>query len=262
MFHRRVRVLVVGLLGLAFTGAVLAWLLWPNGRAESQQAVDPVAVQPVLQQLGPGTTFHMADVVYRRYGPAAAEIPSSEGPETRRIEYWISFDAQGALAAFLIETRDTNGTLLTTGTLDGDDLVFRDANSVETDRQANVRAAVTVDGVKASISTAITRSNEALSNRPAAPASEMMGRPVVVVEDRRPFRNGLPGRKETDSTGYEIPYVADLNPVDEIRRSYVLPDQFRTLRSEVVIVGEHGTETVVESRDHQVFEVIPSSAAP
>ncbi len=255
MLHRRKRELIVaGLLGLALTGTVLTWMLWPGERVKSQQAVDPVAVQPVLQQLGPGTTFHMVDVVYRRYGPAAADVPSSEGPETRRIEYWISFDAQGALAALVIETRGTNGTLLTTGTLDGADLVFRDANGVETDRQANVRAGMTVDGVKASISTAITKSHEALLSHPNTPASEMMGRSVEVLEDRRPFRSGVP--VATAGTGYEIPYVADLRPAEETRRSYVLLDEFRTIRSEVGIVSDDGTETIVESRDHEVFEVI------
>jgi len=242
----------LGLFALGLTGAVLAWVLWPHGDAESQQTFDPVAVQPVLQQLGPGTTLHIVDVVYRRYGPAAAQIPASEGPEQRRIEHWFTFDDQGALADVRIEIRDINGTLLTAGALDGEDLVFHDTTGSETKRQARVRGALTVEHLKRNISTAITKTHEALSNRPDAPTGDVDGRAVVILEDRRPLRVPV----GPQGTGFRIPQVADLNPVDEVRRAYVLPGEFRTLRSEVVIVGGDDTETVVESRHHEVFEVL------
>lgn len=209
----------------------------------------------------------MVDVVYRRYGPAATQIPASEGPETRRIETWLSFDDQGDLEALRIESRDANGRILSTGTLEGSELVFRDANG-DAAPGTTARPNLTVDGLKESIVQAITVNRDVLSKNPNAPTSAVRGSSVLLVEKRRAFPNSIRTGADTaglaegvSRSGFEIPFVGDLNPTEEIRRSYVLPDEFRTLKTEVVVSAD-GKETIVESRDHEIFEVIPSHDVP
>jgi len=235
-------------LALGIAGSVVAWVLWPDERAESQAVVDPVAVSPVLQQLAPGTTLHTVDVVYRRHGH---DTPPSEGPQTQRSESWATFDGQGLLADWRQETRAVEGTLLGTAGLEGNDLVSYDAAGVERDRIDDFRLGLTVDSLKARIAEATTSSAAALAAQPDAPKTTLAGTSVLVLQDRRQF-----SRPTAIGEGYSIPHVADLNPVEEIRRQYVLPGEFRSMKSEVVIIGEDGTETVVESTEHQVLEVI------
>ena len=239
-------------LGLVIAGSIVAWVLWPDEGAVSQEFVDPVAVSRVLQQLAPGTTLHMVDVNYRRHGP---DTPAAEGPQTRRVESWATFDDQGALVDYREETRDMDGTLLGTATLDSDDLVRYDPSGLETRRIPNFRLGLTVDSLKASIVEAITNTAAALAAQLDAPTTTLGATSVLVLEERRQALRA-PNRGE----GYSIPYIADLNAVEELRLDYVLPDASHALKSEVVIVSEDGTETVVESRDHTVFEVIPSQA--
>lgn len=248
------RLAVVGLLALAFTASVLAWTLWPQVAAEGEEVIDPGAVQPVLQQLGPNTTFHMVEVVYRRYGDEAADVPSEEGPETQRSESWTTFDDQGMLTAVRAENRTTDGALISSAALEADALVFRGADGIERHRAVGFRQGTTVDVLKARIADATMSTHKGITNQPGAPLVDLGGRAVLVLEERRPFtRTGPPA----EAPGFQLPYLADLNPVEEIRRQYILPDEYRSVRSEVVIVSEDGTETVVESREYAVFEVLP-----
>lgn len=239
-------------LALVIAGGVVAWMLWPDEGAESQQIVDPVAVSPVLQQLAPGTTLHMVDVNYRRHGP---DTPAAEGPQTRRVESWATFDDQGALVDYRQETRHMDGTLLGTSRLDRDDLVSYDAAGLETTRIPNLRLRLTVDDVKARLAEVITKTAVAIAAQPDAPTTTLGGTSVLVLEERRQFSRA-PDRGE----GYSIPHLADLNALEELRLDYVLPDASHALKSEVVIVGADGTETVVEGREHQVLEVVDAAS--
>ena len=252
------KIAVVGLLALAFTGSLLAWVLWPAAGTETQEVFDPVAVQPVLQQLGPNTTLHTVEVVHRRYGPAASQVPPEEGPETIRSEGWMTFDDDGALVAVTAENRSTDGTLVSTATLEGDDLVFRNADGTERHRSVGFKQHTTVDTLIATIAEATMNIYAKVMSQPDAPSADVGGRAAIALEQRRPRgSNGLP----PEAVGYQLPHVADLNPIEEVRREYVLPDEYRGVRSEVVIVSGDGTETVVESREWEVFEVILSQAA-
>ena len=245
---------VVGLLALAFTGGVVGWVLWPGAGAATQEIFDPVAVQPVLQQLGPNTTLHTVEVVYRRYGAEAADVPQTEGPETQHSEAWITFDDQGVVVAVTAENRSTDGTLISTAALEGDDLVLRYADGTERHRVAGFRQNTTVETLKARIADATTSIHTKVINQPNAPSANVGERAAIVLEDRRPFTRTA---RPAEAAGFQLPYVWDLNPVEEVRRECVLPDEYRGVRSEVVIVSEDGTETVVESREYIVFEVIP-----
>jgi len=142
------QVAVVGLLAMVFTGGFVAWMLWPQGAAESQDVFDPVAVQPVLQELAPGKTLHTVEVVYRRYGAEATDVPPTEGPETQLSEGWMTFDSQGIVVAVRAETRGLDGTLISTALLEGDDLVLRYADGTERHRNVGFRQYTTVADLK------------------------------------------------------------------------------------------------------------------
>lgn len=248
---------VAALLAVAFTAGAGVWILWPDGGAQGQQVFDPVAVQPVLQQLGPNTTFHMVETIYRRYGAEAADVPGSEGPETQRSEAWITFDERGALLECRAETRSVDGAVVSTATLEGDDLVLRTADGTERHRAPGFRQNTTVDTMKTTIATATERSYERASNEPFT-AGQVGGQVSLVFEVRRPIaRSGAPAEAE----GFQLPYVADLSAVEEVRRQYILPGEYRSVRSEIAVVGRDGAETVVESREYLVFEVVAAEVS-
>ena len=248
----------VGLLATALGGiGLIAFLMVRSGNepgsGASQEVIDPVAVSSVLQQLAPGTTLHTVEVVYRRHGP---ETPPEAGPETLRTEAWVEFDETGALASYRSETRNAaDDTIFQTAALDGDDLVIYNADGTERKRIADFRLGLTVSSLKGRIAEAITKMADALAAQPDAPTTTLDGTSVRLLEERRPF-----SRPPIVGEGYSIPHVADLNAVEELRREYILPDASHELKTEVVIVGEDGTETVVESREHRVFEVVEAAS--
>lgn len=249
------RLIVLAILPLAVVAGYIGYAVWPDGGAKSQVVVDPETVSPLLQNLAPGATFHTVTVGYRRYGPAAPEILPENGPEWTRNEVWLVFDDAGAVASYRGEARTIDGgDLYGTTALDGDDLVSRDENGVEVFRLPGFKGSLTVEALRASIEAAtLGAAQEVADQNP--PVQNVEGVDVQVLETRRALdRTRL--NQQAGVTGYSIPYIADLHPVEEVRRSYILPGEYREIKTEVVIVSEDGTETVVESHDRSVFEVI------
>lgn len=242
---------LIALLALAFTGSVVGWMLWPRGGAESQGPIDPVTVQPVLQQLGPNTTLHFVQTRYRRYGDEAADVPVSEGPETKRVEGWMTFDDQGVVADYLTEARTLDGTLIGRASREGENLVQLSADGLE-QGVSHLNENATAGRLRDRLA-GLAMDNFARSSAESYTTDELDGRTVLVFEERRPVSGSGP---PADAPGFHLPYIADLNPVEEIRRTYVLADEYRQVRSEVVIVSADGMETVVESREYEVFEVL------
>jgi hypothetical protein len=244
----------------------LTWALWPNSSAISQVTFDPDVDSAVLTDLGPGTTLHTVTVIYRRYGPEDSGVPRRTlPPEKAKNETWISFDATGAMASYLGEVRDMDGTLYASARLEGDDLVSRNPDGTErlSEHVRGFRQSMTVDSAKASLRAAYMATFGAVAGKGDAGTTEINSTPVLVVETSHLSASTPQPVLSTSAqqTGYKIPYVADLDLTEIIQRSYVLPNEYRSARSETVVMSEDGTETVVESRDYTVLEAIPDAAA-
>ena len=250
--------LVIVLLSLAIGASVFAWLIATRSTAETQEVFDPVEAQPILQQLGPNTTFHTIKVVYRRYGGAANQVPAEEGPQTVRSEGWLTFDDQGAVHTVRAENRANDGTVVSTAVLEGNDLVFRNADGTERGRLSNFAEYMNVGVLRERIAGAAVATYSRIGQE-TAPSVDLDERTVLVLEARSPDRNV---DRPSNVVGFELPYTADLDGVEKIQRQYVLPDEYRGVRSEVVILDDRGVETVIESQVWEVFEVIPSGSAP
>lgn len=256
----------IALLALAVSAGYIAWTLWPDGRVDSQVAFDPKVDSPILRELAPGTTLHTVTIIFRRHGPVGPLIPiDTYRPERTRNEVWMTFDATGAVSAYYGEVWGVDDNLLyATASLDGADLVVTDSdgNEREDERIAGFVQSITLESLRASIEEAYDNTIKGLAA--AEPRMEALGsETVLVLEDSRTFARprspvvssgGAGG--PIAAGGYSIPYVADLDPMEEIRRLYVLSDQYRGVKSEVAIIGADGNETVIESREYVVFEVI------
>lgn len=251
MSHRAVQVLV-----LIVTFGVIAWWLWPDGGAEGQLVTDPWSVSPILKQLAPGATVHRVDVVYRRQGPVQAQVEDQHGylPETVRSESWLTFDDHGALASFRGEIRRLDGTLVATSGVDEGDLVTWNAVGEETARIPGFSSRQTLERLIKKVATATLNTAGRLAESKASTV-QLDGVELQVVESSRVIQAP---EDSMQYEGYALPFTKDLAPVAEVRRVYVLPAEFRTTRSEVAVIGEDGTETIVESHEHQVFEVLDS----
>lgn len=208
-----------------------------------------------LDGLEPGTTLHTVAVQYLRHGPAAdiyARRPDYQ-PETLYSETWLEFDDAGALASMRSELRDEEGTLHAVTRSDGDDVVYADSNGIEEHRSLGVLADLSVATYRARVRDAFEQVLAALEEEPDAPVVTLRSVELRVLEERRPFTR-VP--LEASPTSYQVPYVYDLNPVEQITRQYVSPDESRGFRYEEAVVDAAGTETVIEYMDHLVVEIL------
>lgn len=257
--------LTLGLLGIGLVAAAVFLLVIRNGQSESSSAVaGPVAedLVPLLRELAPGTTYHALEQRFRRHGPAAAEIQLSEHylPETSLMEVWITFDAEGNLDSYIGETRGLDGTVYARTRLDGSDLVHEDAAGNETMRIPDLRSLFTVDTFRTALSQGFAEGITSLESRPHA-SDTLDGRPVEVLEDRRDLNPDGAAQSfgvgdSGWSRGYSIPFTEDLRPVQEIRRYFMLADEKRQVKSAIAVVDVAGVETVIETTDELVFEVL------
>ena len=210
----------------------------------------------VLEELQPGTTLHTVDVKYRRYGPAAeiyAQHFPDNGPETLRHETWMEFDEDGNLVSIRGESRLDDGTIYSRTRTDGTDVIVEDANGAEQSRRKIMINEISVEGAKKAYARAVGETAAALSEHPDAPTVVLRNTQVRVIEERREFTRTL---QPASPNSYSAPYLYDLQPVEEIRRSFVALDGSVGYRSEIAVVGQDGTETVVESTDHLVMEIL------
>ena len=224
-------------LAVLFGGALaVAFIAWSE--AEPEGIIEGRAV---LEELGPGTTFHSVAVKYKRQ-----RLPQDGLPDWVREEITLTFDETGALAGYTLETRGLDGTLYRTTELEDGDIVSRTADGSEREKSLGAQLAdvpgITAEGYRSALMGAFAETENAVAA--GDPREDVLGtRRVLVVSDSREI-----SRPWTST--------ADLSPVRDIRRHYIWPDEFFEVRYEVVMVSEDGTETVVESTEYEVFEVL------
>jgi hypothetical protein len=165
----------------------------------------------------------------------------------------MTFDQQGNVVTLQGETAGTDRKRLTTTVLDDDDAVILSVDGSERRRFSAARSQVTVEEIRAGLSQGALDSYAAATGWPDARTYDLDGREVILLEDRRPFTGTAPN---AEAPGFQLPYVTDLDPVEVVRRRYVDAAEYWEVKSEILVVGADGTETVVESHGYDVFEVI------
>lgn len=208
----------------------------------------------VVNELQPGTTLHMIGVHYQRHGPAEEVLKMSESyqPETLRTESWTTFDKNGKLSDLRSESKTKDGKVFASSRLE-DGQVISDTKGVEDDHRTDL-SDLTLETVRARLQEAAESTKSAIAAHPNAPTVTIRGmRTLEIEQSRRPwaFQQG-----EISPGNYVSTYVYDLHPAEDVRREYVLPDGSYSLRSEWVAIDADGTETIIESWDHLVFEVL------
>ena len=208
-----------------------------------------------LNDLQPGTTLHTTSVHFQRHGPADEVLKLSESyqPETVYGETWITFDEDGNVDSVRGETRDEDSQLYGSSRSEGNGIVYENARGEET-RISGQLEGMTIETMKAAYVKAQSESLALFSQHPDAPVVKIGAVETRAIETQRrpitrPVQDVAPGN-------YVSVYMYDLQPVEEIRRSYISPDGVG-LRSEVVVVDADGRETVVE-RTETTYEVIVS----
>ena len=198
----------------------------------------------VLDDLGPGTTLHLTTVHFQRHGPAddVLKLSDSYQPETVYNETWIAFDENGNAASVRAETRGEDGKLYGSSRSDGNDIVYEDARGEE-HRISGELDGMTVETVRAAMVNRVNEASAVFAQHPDAPVVKIGAVETRAIETQRrpmtrPMQDVAPGN-------YVSVYMYDLQPVEEVRRSYISAEGLE-LRSEVAVVDATGTETVVE----------------
>ena len=219
----------------------------------SSDSVLVVSYDP--RDLEPGMTLHTIEEKYRRYGPAAdiyAEHFPENGPETKITEAWMVFDEDGNLSSLVSETRSEDGELLASAEMDGVDMVYRDADGVETDRLAGMLENATLSSFRERLLSAYDLMQEEVDEHPDAPLVTLDGTEFLLIEDRSPYSGRLTGPASPMS--FSAPYLYDLQPVERISRQYI-SQPIRRYRSEDWVADADGVETLIEY-SNGVLEVL------
>ncbi len=214
----------------------------PGEPAQAQAIAEraKVALAQELNGLGPNSEYVDVERRYRRYGPAADQIPASEGPETITTTLTVTFDARGNQSTLLSETRANDGTLLQTArSVDG---AYEHVNVVT----GETRRLVPTDGL---ISAERFKSETLAANVKRAGLVdgdahwEVVARSQGTIQVRGPAV--LPHIPES-ADGYTIPYVRDLAPVDSYTLVTLDAVTYSPLKHETYVVGADGRTTLVE----------------
>lgn len=211
--------------------AVFAAARWLSGgdSVSAQEVVGraQAAQTQLLAGLGPDTTFHVVQVDYQADAPYAAEPFGS--PQRSRSEFWSYYGPDGKLAALVTETRNADtGTLLQTGQWAGGIITWTDLASGKT--------------MTAPLESAVDDTT-----------SQVLG---TVQSDSW---NLVAGQQQARSAavGDVDAYVVDLTWAGGVQRTYFAKTDYRTLKWERL-----SGDTVIESRETPVFEVVPGNVTP
>ncbi len=237
-------------------------LLASPGRLADLQAAGE-SVSPILDQLAPNTTLHTLEIEYRRHGPASDTIRAKGHPEPEALyaEMWLQFDESGKLFHLRAEKRGLDGTVYSRTASEGADMVFFGPSGEESRRLRGALDVIDVESLKTAIADGFARAAAEMDAEPDAPTQTLDGILVKVLENRRELRSTRSVATEQPEggatiEGFTIPYIVDLNPVARIERSYMSVEERREILWEIVAVDAMGKETVVESKEPLVVEVL------
>ena len=162
------------------------------------------------------------------------------------------FDEDGNLSSLVSETRSEDGELLASAEMDGVDMVYRDADGVETDRLAGMLENATLSSFRERLLSAYDLMQEEVDEHPDAPLVTLDGTEFLLIEDRSPYSGRPTG--PASPTSFSAPYLYDLQPVERISRQYI-SQPIRRYRSEDWVADADGVETLIEY-SNGVLEVL------
>lgn len=257
------RVVVAGTLA-GVVVAVAGLLSWRGNDHSSRIVAQPIgeAYSAALRELGPETVLHTKSVEYRRHGSLNDSMAGRADyrPETVYVEAWLEFDSAGRLASLRAETRGADGALYLVARSDGEDVIYEDGAAGELKRARGVLRDLTVASYKARVSEVYADAVAAVDNAPlGARRTSLNGQVVLVLESKKPFTGSVVNLQSRPGvTGYAVPYVGDLRrPVEEVTRQFMSEAEKRGLRYERAVVDDSGKETVIESSEQLLVEVLP-----
>ncbi len=153
------------------------------------------------------------------------------------------FDEDGNLSSFVSESRSEDGELLASAEMDGVDVVYRDADGVETSRLAGMLENATLSLYRERSLSAYDLMQEEVDEHPEAPLVTLDGTEYLLIESRSPWSRRLMGPASPSS--FSAPYLYDLQPVERIRRQY-FSQPIGRYRSEQWVADSDGVETLIE----------------
>lgn len=218
--------------------------------------IEAQGVGVAIQSIAPNTTHHTVTLLYKRHGGAGERASQSEinRPEWTRSENWMTFDDSGAVSSNSGSMKGLDGTVYQTWELEGGDLLLRDRFGETVYRSPGFASSHTAESTRSGFEQAIDLASAEIAAHPDASVTTLGSQDVLVVEERDDASE-LP---RAANEGYALPYVQDLNPIEQIRRSYYLAEINFLIKTELVVVGRGGEETVVDRIEYEIFEVLPS----
>ena len=116
-----------------------------------------------------------------------AEHFPENGPETKITEAWLVFDEDGNLSSLVSETRSEDGELLASAEMDGVDVVYRDADGVETNRFAGTLENATLSSYRERLLSSYDLMQDKVDEHPDAPLVTLDGTEFLLIEGRSPY---------------------------------------------------------------------------
>lgn len=238
---------------LVVLGSLGAWLLFGQpaevtAKALVQQA--QISREALANQLSPGKVLHMKTESYRRHGPAASRIEDEPWalPETYYTDVWMKVDTEGNFYCYQGITTDTMGNVVQESkTVDGEQ-VYIDVASGEERWTPWEPWSVTrfLQGTGDAVERLVDRGWQLVGK------GEWDGKETAVFERRSTWVS-----QWTDLTsGYVIPWTADLNPAETIFRLEVVTDNPRFHNEQTWVVNSSGQQTLVQERKVVAIEVL------
>lgn len=267
MRHRpgwhKAAVIVLAVLGVA-AAVTFAVRSWPSGTLDAATvlAKSQEAEARILAEATEGKVFHLVDTVYRRHGPAAARIRAmSEDwylPESYRQELWVEVGRGGKISRARGFVRDDEGSILQEIRTAGDEVVTRD---VATGTEERWPLQLSVEDVAHAAKMSVQTIEEEIASGSANIVSHGSvdgSRTIILEVSRQPEIRAAQPESEGEgySIGYSLPYTADLDAVERVKRTEIDSGTFLPFRWSVVVIDAAGNEYLVEEKERVAFEIL------
>jgi len=266
---RTAMVIVFGVLGLA-AAVSFAVRSWPSDTLDAATVLarSRDAEARILTEATEGKVFHLVDSVYRRHGPAAARIRAmSEDwylPESYRQELWVEVGRGGKISRVCGSVADEEGTVYQEIRAMGDEVVTRD---VATGAEERWPLQLSVEDVARAAKMSVQTIEEEIASGSATivgHGSVDGSRTIILEVSRRPEIRAAQPESEGEgySIGYSLPYTADLDAVERVKRTEIDSGTFLPFRWSVVVIDAAGKEHLVEEKQRVAFEIVERAEVP
>jgi hypothetical protein len=211
-----------------------------------------LSIEKLGEQLTPDNQLYLKIETFRRYGPASERIMKRPfaNPERYFEEVWMQIDSERNVSNYTTATTDQNGKLIQTGEVVGEEVVFTDINSGETNsvpfRKSNIDA--------------YFQGSLNIIDRLEKEKWDSIGRGQInnvktaIFQRLQQIDNSLSSPLESDDI--VIPWTQDLNPFKMEMQAEIGIDNPFIFSVKRWIIDEGGNKTLVEENKTIAFAVI------